>query len=130
MFIGIAAIEQDNGVGPRTVRQHPQQIGLGSPGFGEYDRLLRRTELARLCETNLKRGQQSTAFGILLNRRGERGKLAQLGYLCFKRPLIFLAERLNIIIVAPFLFRFVEGFVIFLDGLGRRRAGCRSYQVL
>ena len=91
LLVRVAAVEQNDGIGERAVREHAQQIGLSAPRLGEDDRLFRRSELAGLREADFQRSQQRAALGVLLDRRGQGGEVAQLGDLGFKRAEIGIA---------------------------------------
>lgn len=76
-LVRIAAVEEDDAVLPRAVREHPQQIALRTPGLGEDDGLLRRAERTRLREGDIERREQRTALGVVIDRGRQPRELAR-----------------------------------------------------
>jgi hypothetical protein len=113
--VGVRAVEQDDALSKRAVRQHAKQVALGAARFGEDDGLLLGADFLGLGEGDGQRLQQRLALGIVLNGGCQLGEGVEVGDFLLKCPAVVFGKEFNGFVVGPFLGGFVEGFVVLIQ---------------
>ena len=94
------------------------KIRLGPPRFGEDNRLAGRPQAVGLGKRPPERHQERLPLGVLRDRHGEGPEAFQIGnFLLDRSPVLGRKPFNGLLLVFPLFGRFVERFVVLLEGL-------------